>query len=220
MPDKIICITSGGLDSTCMALQYQTHYHVIPLYFYYGSKHNHQERESARAIFQEQLKEINIDLSFLQNSSLINPQIPIAQSPYNTPKVLSSTVVPNRNMIMIAYAVAWAEQEGAKAVALGNHSADHAVYADCRPAFISALNESVRLSTEGRVELWSPFQHKNKAELLAETIQNIPACLPRLWQTYSCYKGRPRHCGICPTCRERKSAFQGANLEDRTHYTV
>jgi 7-cyano-7-deazaguanine synthase len=42
-------------------------------------------------------------------------------------------------------------------------------------------------------------------------------CVP--WeQTWSCYKGGEKHCGICPTCRARKDAFAIAHVTDPTEY--
>ncbi len=36
--------------------------------------------------------------------------------------------------------------------------------------------------------------------------------------TYSCYKGRENHCGVCGTCRERRQALAEAGIEDTTVY--
>ena len=37
-------------------------------------------------------------------------------------------------------------------------------------------------------------------------------------ETYSCYKGGEKHCGLCGTCVERKEAFETAGLTDPTDY--
>jgi 7-cyano-7-deazaguanine synthase len=36
--------------------------------------------------------------------------------------------------------------------------------------------------------------------------------------TWSCYKGKELHCGVCGTCTERREAFELAEIEDPTMY--
>ena len=36
--------------------------------------------------------------------------------------------------------------------------------------------------------------------------------------TYSCYKGREKHCGRCGTCVERREALAEAGIADNTVY--
>lgn len=214
---KIITICSGGLDSTSMAKLLESQGHeIIPLSFSYGSKHNKRERESARAIFGDKLKEIDIDLSFLTKSSLINKNLEIAKEEYSTENV-KQTVVPFRNGIMLAYAISLAEQEGAEAVSLGNHSADHAIYPDCRHDFIEAFNKASTLGTEVGIKVISPFCDIDKAEIIT-TVKDIAGIEEVLSKTYSCYEGGDIHCGICATCQERKRAFIQSNVKDNTIY--
>lgn len=216
---KIIAICSGGLDSTSMAKLLESQGHeVIPLSFSYGSKHNKRERESARMIFGDKLKEIDIDLSFLTKSSLINKDLEIAKQEYNADNV-KQTVVYFRNGIMLAYATSLAEQEEADAVALGNHSADHTVYPDCRHNFIEAFNQATQAGTDKGIKVISPFCDIDKAEII-NSVKGIPNIEEVLAKTYSCYEGGEIHCGICATCQERKRAFKQANLEDQTLYKV
>lgn len=214
---KIIAICSGGMDSTSMAKLLESQGHeVIPLSFSYGSKHNKRERESAREIFGDKLKEIDIDLSFLTKSSLINKDLQIAKEEYNSNNV-KQTVVYFRNGIMLAYATSLAEQEEADAVALGNHSADHTVYPDCRHNFIEAFNKASQEGTDTKVKVLSPFCDIDKAEII-NSVKHIEGIEEILAKTYSCYEGGDIHCGVCATCQERKRAFLQANLEDKTIY--
>lgn len=214
---KVIAVTSWGLDSTSMVLFLESKgYEVVPLNFSYGSKHNARERKSAEMIFGDRLKKIDIDLSFLTKSSLINKDLEIAKEEYSTENV-KQTVVPNRNMIMLSYAVAMAEQEGCSYVALGNHSADHTIYADCRPEFIEALDKAISLATDGRVSLLSPFQHEDKAAIVG-LVKDLDGAQEILAKSYSCYEGGEVHCGICATCQERKRAFRESNTVDNTEY--
>lgn len=212
---KIIVLVSGGLDSIVMALKLQREGNeIIPVNFNYGSKHNLRERQSAREIFGDKLIEINIDLSHLQKSSLINKDKEIIKGDYSKENI-KEMIVSFRNPLMLSYAVGIAEEKEAKAVAIGNHNADHYIYPDCRPDFIKAFRKAVKLGTDTQIELLTPFSHIDKSHIIQETaIEDIPI----LYKSYSCYKGGDIHCGICSTCQQRKQAFKDAKIEDKTDY--
>jgi len=62
--------------------------------------------------------------------------------------------------------------------------------------------------------LEAPFIRMNKTDIvqLGQTLQ-VP-----YQNTWSCYKGREKHCGKCGTCVERKEAFLLAGMNDPTVY--
>ena len=66
---------------------------------------------------------------------------------------MRSTVVPFRNGIMLAVACGMAESRGLKKVLIANHSGDHAVYPDCRAAFIDAMSEAMQAGTYDRISI-------------------------------------------------------------------
>ena len=76
---------------------------------------------------------------------------------------MAATVVPNRNAIMLSVAVGVAVARGAEAVATAVHAGDHAVYPDCRPAFIEAIEHEARVANEGFIadgfQVLAPFLH-------------------------------------------------------------
>lgn len=77
-------------------------------------------------------------------------------------------------------------------------------YPDCTPEFIGAMANAILVGTYNKVRLRAPLQYMNKAEVV-----DIGLCLAVPFkQTWSCYKGEDMHCGICPTCRSRKEAFE------------
>ena len=98
------------------------------------------------------------------------------------------------------------------------HAGDHAIYPDCRPAFVDAFNDMQKLAVEGHghenLHLWTPFINKTKADIAREGgLLGVDYTM-----TWSCYKGLGFHCGLCGTCYERREAFQEAGLEDPTLY--
>ncbi len=211
---KIVAICSGGLDSTVLFYYLKNQGHeVLPVNFNYGSRHNKQERARARKLIPG-LLEIDIDLTFL-SSSLILGGPPIPHGHY-AEESMRSTVIPFRNGIMLAYAVAIAENLHGDAVALGSHVGDHAIYPDCRPRFTAAFNLAAEKGTYQGIQVLSPFNELSKGQIVIVGrdlgIEKI------MTQTWTCYEGQEIHCGLCGACIERKEAFAFAGVEDTTRY--
>ena len=85
---------------------------------------------------------------------------------------------------------------------------------DCRPEFVAAATDAIKLSSGGKVEIYAPFTLMKKSDI-ASMGASLSAPLDLTW---SCYKGGAVHCGICGTCTERIEAFQNAGILDPTVY--
>lgn len=169
---------------------------------------NKVEIEHARAICRHyDVKLREIDLSFFRDnfkSSLLDGNIVDG----------ASTIVPFRNAVLASIAVGTAASNSIDEVVLANHFSDDATYPDCRRQFISAMSEAASYGTDHKVMLSSPFCNMTKSEVVGlGKRMGLDFSL-----TYSCYRGGPVHCGTCPTCIERKRAFEEANIEDITEY--
>ena len=127
---------------------------------------------------------------------------------------MQQTVVPFRNGIMLAIAAGYAESTGAQGLVIAAHSGDHAIYPDCRPAFMNAMAEAIKQGTYAHLEIIAPFLKCTKADILRRGVE-LGVDYSR---TYSCYKGGAKHCGRCGTCVERREAFLLAGVEDPTGY--
>jgi 7-cyano-7-deazaguanine synthase len=126
------------------------------------------------------------------------------------------TVVPNRNMLLLAACAAWAVSCRSDAVAYAAHAGDHAVYPDCRPEFVEAVRGVFRLCDYKPLTLYTPFVEWSKADVVREgQVTGAPLHL-----TYSCYEGGVRHCGKCGTCYERREAFAITGVPDPTEYAT
>jgi 7-cyano-7-deazaguanine synthase len=219
---KAVAIVSGGLDSTVLA--YHLRQIVTPeihlCSFDYGQRHV-KELESARRIA-DNLKAphevINLgSISRLISSSSLTGEAPVPEGHYAAAN-MASTVVPNRNAIMLSIAFGWAVNIKAEMVAIGVHAGDHPIYPDCRDEFVRSFDLMERLATDGyaspELKLYAPFVHKTKAQVVAHgAILGVP-----FEQTWSCYQGGMVHCGRCGTCVERKEAFRLAVIQDPTEY--
>lgn len=211
---------SGGMDSTTLTAHYHHAGHqLLLLSFDYGQRHI-RELEAARRIAAHYRAEHHVlDLAgvgtLMPGSALTDQGVDVPEGHYAA-ETMRSTVVPNRNAIMANVAVGIASARGAAVVALGIHAGDHAVYPDCRPAFLDALRVSVAAALDGfrTPAVDAPFLHMSKTDI-ARLAVDLDAPLALSW---SCYQGGAVHCGRCGTCVERKEAFADAGLIDPTTY--
>ena len=204
---KALLIYSGGLDSTTLLYEYRDSIDLA-VTFDYGSKHNAREIEYARENCRRLgIRQLVIPLGFIGQyfkSDLLLSGGDIPEGSY-ADENMKSTVVPFRNGIMLAVAAGLAESYGLDAIMLANHSGDHAIYPDCRPAFIDAFAAAVEAGTYNGVKVISPYCRITKRDIaLRGKALGIDYSL-----TYSCYKGGEKHCGKCGTCTERKEALEG-----------
>lgn len=215
MKDSVL-IYSGGVDSTTMLYEFRDRI-AVALSFHYGSNHNDKELAFARLHCERLgIKHIVISLDFIGkmfHSSLLEGADKIPEGNYDDEN-MRSTVVPFRNGIMLSVAAGLAESEGLRYVMMANHAGDHAIYPDCRPGFVKAMNEAIKNGTYEGIEIDAPYTGLTKADI-ARRGKNLGINYAETW---SCYKGGEHHCGKCGTCQERKQAFREAGIDDKTIY--
>ncbi|MDQ8198281.1 7-cyano-7-deazaguanine synthase QueC [Pelagicoccus enzymogenes] len=218
-PRSAVAVYSGGMDSTVMLYRMRELGIEVKgaLSINYGQKHAKELEVAASFCRELGILHKVADLSGLQDlfgkSSLTNSGEAVPEGHYEEVQ-MKSTVVPNRNMILLATATAWAISLEAEAVAYAAHGGDHAIYPDCREEFAAALDKAIQLCDWSKVSLYRPFVSSNKAEIAALG-SRLGAGLEKTW---SCYKGGELHCGRCGTCVERREAFHLAGVEDKTVY--
>lgn len=213
-----ILILSGGMDSVTLLYDYQDHIQLA-ISFDYGSKHNSREIPFAKLHCQRLgIEHLVIPLDFMQRffqSSLLKGGEEIPEGHY-ADENMKSTVVPFRNGIMLAIAAGMAESKGLKNVMMANHGGDHAIYPDCRPEFVDAMDRAITAGTYEGVKLLAPYTSLTKTQiaLIGKKIGINYA------ETWSCYKGGVHHCGKCGTCVERREALAEAGIPDTTKYEM
>jgi 7-cyano-7-deazaguanine synthase len=215
---KTVAIFSGGLDSTVMLHQLLAGGdEVLALSVDYGQRHRreleHAHRIAASLSLRWQLADLSAIRPLLAGSSQTSDDVAVPHGHYAADN-MKQTVVPNRNMIMLAVAAGWAISEKADRVAYGAHAGDNTIYPDCRPEFAEALANAIGLADWHRVALHCPFIKLSKTDIVRLGAQlDVDFA-----QTWSCYEGGEVHCGRCGTCVERKEAFQQAGIADPTKY--
>lgn len=223
MDTRVVAIVSGGMDSVTLAHTLAEVHSLHMVSFNYGQRHGTRELEmAAKCAVDLDADHSIIDMpdlrTLLSTSSLTSESIDVPDGHY-AEDTMKITVVPNRNMMMLAIAGAIAIAEDAEYVATGNHAGDHFIYPDCRPEFLAACSAAllignVGFSSPGFQGIVAPFVHMTKAEIV-----EIGNNLGVPWvDTWSCYKGGAIHCGRCGTCVERQEAFAVADVDDPTVY--
>lgn len=214
--EHILVAMSGGIDSSTLALLLKQTYSVNPVHLVYGSNHNEWELEALGTFLtvHEFMLPFVISLSnVFENisSELLGGRIP--EGHYNDAS-MKQTVVPGRNLLFISTLASLAESMGVPNIALGIHQGDHHIYPDCRPEFARYAKKAVLASTEGRVQLLTPFLNCNKTEIVSIGLElGIDYT-----NTRTCYKNSPTACGKCGACVERIEAFANNNVPDPIEY--
>ncbi|MDQ7730024.1 7-cyano-7-deazaguanine synthase QueC [Halomonas sp. SpR8] len=215
-----VVIYSGGMDSyTVLHRALREGLTVHALSFDYGQRHA-RELDTARQVctslsVPHQVIDIRAIHGLIDNSALTNPDQAMPQGDYDADN-LHTTVVPNRNMILLSLAIAKAVNIGAERVDYGAHGGDHVLYPDCRPEFVEAMNQVAGIANFEPVKLHAPYLHTSKADILREGL----AMGLDYAQTWTCYEGRELACGVCGSCRERLAAFAANGVTDPLAYSV
>lgn len=215
---KFVSTLSGGMDSAVLLYLLRSEGHeVLPISFNYGQRHVTELGYAASLCGFLQIPHKIVDIrsisGVLGGSSLTDMSIPVPQGHYEDP-TMKATVVPNRNMILLSIAAAYAITQEADAVAIAAHAGDHAVYPDCRPEFHSAMRGALKLCGYKPLQLHTTFISQTKADIARIGHElDVPFSM-----TWSCYEGGKTHCGKCGTCVERREAFALAGILDPTRY--
>lgn len=215
---KVVVLTSGGMDSTTLLFHHvRQGDEVRAIAYNYGQRHV-LELECAKRNARELKVPLEVvDLSslarVLPGSSQTDKTVEVPEGHYSA-ETMKATVVPNRNMILLAIAIGHAIAHKMDFVSYAAHAGDHTIYPDCRPAFAHIMNLAASLCDWKQVNLLRPFIDMSKKDivLLGDRIGVFFSA------TYSCYKGSPRQCGRCGTCIERREAFYLAGIIDPTIY--
>lgn len=225
---KAYVLHSGGMDSTtCLYLAIRNHgkENVKAYSVDYGQLH---KRELAAA--EEICANLDVPHTILQLGP--QPESPLTNRAQNDSipdksyNDLGEGISPSyhhyRNgqllSLLAAFASADLKKDDQGIIYAGQHAEDAAnwAYPDCTPEFLGAQANAIYVGTYFKVRLSTPLMYDMKRDVVIKG-----AALQIPWElTYSCYHGKERHCGVCPTCRSRKAAFLEAQIPDPTEYAA
>lgn len=224
---KAVVLLSGGLDSTTtLAIAKAQGFSLYALTVDYGQRNRFEvlrAREVAERIGVVEHKIIAIDLRTFGGSSLTSDlAVEKNRSVDELGDKIPTTYVPVRNILLLSYALAWAEVLNASDIFIGVNCIDTSGYPDCRPEFIDAFaamaNLGTKLGTElgVRISVHAPLQDLNKGQIIRLGLQlDVDYGI-----TMTCYAplNDGTACAECDACILRKRGFAQAGITDPIRY--
>ncbi len=226
--DKIIALVSG-LESFCYLGQYIDKYDIEVLIINYGQRAQYGVEQMTYLIGSlkpdhPSLTRRTLQMPFLKTAYPGFQQT--ADHSYPKPDYDPTVVLPLRNTIFLTIAMAYAQQIKVRKIIIGSTIDDisligMAKFPDLNPTYLLdlqyILNRGHLPSENSPVEIWSPArQGISKAKNLRNGCESFGEDL--VCQTWSCFMGKERHCGLCFGCKERQKVFQKAKIVDKTLY--
>jgi len=221
MGRKGIVLLSGGLDSAVTAwIAKEECEELVAISINYGQKHGREKQSAIMLSGKLGVKKHlfpNIDLGGCLASALVDDHIDI---PDHIEEGIASTWVPQRNMIFLAMAAGWAESLDYDSIWTGVNAVDYSGYPDCRHEFIDVAEHALNMASKryvegtGKTTIFTPIISMTKADIVRRGLElDVPFAL-----TWSCYNGREKACGVCPSCRIRLKAFEEVGIPDPIEY--
>lgn len=219
MPRRAVVLLSGGLDSTvALHLAKREGYEIHAVSFAYGQRHTkelHCAESQAANVGVATYRVVDLSFSAWGGSSLTDPALEVEPGSVDRQQT-PNTYVPARNMVFLSIAASIAETVGAECIYIGVSQVDYSGYVDCREEFIRSMEATINLGTERKglngdpIRIHAPFLHLSKAEevLLGAELGVDFA------QTWTCYHGDAKPCGVCDSCLLRARAFDEAGISD------
>lgn len=214
-----IMLLSGGLDSvTALAWAQREGFAILQaLSFTYGQRHAREVSAAAAVAEHYGIPHQIVALTPISGSSLTDlGNIPQGRDLSALQETIAPTYVPNRNMILIAYAAAHALLTDAAHIIGGWNAADALNYPDCREPFLAAAQETLRQATERGFIIARPLIRDDKPAIIRRALA-LDAPIELTW---TCYLGEERACGRCDACQLRVTAFKQIGVIDPVPYTA
>lgn len=220
-PDAVVLL-SGGLDSMVTgAIALELGFSLNALSIDYGQRHGKELLAADRIADTLKVKrhaKLAVDLQIFGGSALTGSgKLPKGGLEEGIP----ATYVPGRNLVFLSLALSWADAILAQDIFIGVNAIDYSGYPDCRPEFIKSFAKTAvlatRLGAHGQsIKIHAPLQYMSKAEIVSESARLglDPG------ESWSCYDplADGKACGLCDSCRLRRTGFRQADLTDPTEY--
>jgi 7-cyano-7-deazaguanine synthase len=198
-----VLLLSGGLDSAVLLAREVAGRGQRPFCvgFGYGQRHRKElwcAAKIAKHYGCEYQQEV-IPIGIFRGSALTFSG-PVPHGHFEDP-IQKATVVPNRNMVLLALAAALAVGRGENEILFAAHAGDARIYADCRLEFVNTISWAMDLACG--VTVLAPFLAMTKRDI----VQLGRELAVPMEMTWSCYEGGEVPCGLCGACCERNEAM-------------
>jgi len=231
LPDTKGCIVilSGGMDSTIamrLAVERYGKNNVFALTFYYGQKQKKEIDQARISTNVLGVKHKIIDASFLGDISKgfsanvdTDIEMPTIKDVLGDPR--PKTYVPNRNMILMSIAAAFAETQNIDTILCGLQVHDEYGYHDTTQRWVDKVNDLFSENRIIKIKLVAPFSKLSKYDEL-NILRELDGNLDLTLFTLTCYNPdiEGHSCGKCPSCSERIANFAKVGVKDPVPYSI
>ena len=231
LPDVKGCVVilSGGMDSTItmrLAVEKYGRDNVSALTFFYGQKQQREIDMAKMSTYRLGVKHKVIDASFLGDISKgfsanvdTDIEMPTIRDVLGDPR--PKTYVPNRNMILMSIAAAFAETQNVDTILCGLQVHDEYGYHDTTQRWVDKVNDLLSENRIIKIKLVAPFSKLSKYDEL-NILQELDGNLMLTMFTLTCYNPNAQHesCGKCPSCSERIANFAKVGTHDPISYSI
>ena len=211
---------SGGLDSAVLAADEARTHIVHPVYVVGGLAWEEGEQRAvelllSRPPFADAANKVQplARLEFSMRDVYAATHWAIKGTPpgYDTPD--EDVYLHGRNIALLSKAAVYAASRKISRIVVAPLAGNP--FPDATPQFFAALSAAFSLGLATTIDIAAPFVHLHKEEVVRLGARlRVPFEL-----TLSCMNpSGTMHCGLCSKCRERRDAFQAADIEDPTPY--
>ena len=201
---KNLILLSGGIDSTVVLGWLIDKFgkdNMYGIFFNYGQSHLKQEEKAVDIVVKKTgITLEKVKLPFIKENRLGMGEL-VEETEYNGIEV-SPAFLPLRNPLFLTIACMKAISLGIRDIVAGYTIEDYSGFPDCRHDFICAFETMLAEALGGvRLTIHTPLISMNKLQIVDLGKQLGMEGL--LKQTWSCYRGGKKPCGVCDACKVR-----------------
>ena len=189
---SIVTLTSGGLDSTLMAiLAMEEGLEQFPLFIDYGQLGKERELDACIKNF----KHHGLPTPTVASMAGYGALLPSGLTDPGK-DVFRQAFLPCRNLMFLTLGAAYAFQREASAVAIGLLDEAFSLFPDQTRGFLRDAEALLSKAVSREIRVMAPLMSFSKADVVAV------AKTRGITGTYSCHSGSEVPCGVCIACRE------------------
>jgi len=200
---RILCLSSGGIDSSIMMYQLKQNGHtLIPLFVNYGQISYEMEWQACQEVcdylsITPQKLDIPEYGKFI-SSGITNDALDVRKFAFH----------PGRNLMLLSVASSYGYLNSAYVIAIG--LLEPYEFPDQTKEFIMKAQDAIAEALDADIRIMTPLIKLNKLDLLLMARESgFP-----IENTYYCYSGTPIPCGHCSACEEYLSAKNALDKEE------
>lgn len=188
----LVVLTSGGLDSTLVALMaHQRGLDVGPLFIDYGQIAKEKELEACL----RSMRKHDLPAPDIVDLSGYGAKLPSGLTDRST-DIFLDAFLPGRNALLLLTAASYGYRHGSTSVAIGLLDEDSSVFPDQTDKFLTSMEATLSTALGVSLDILRPLGHMNKMQVL-DLAKDYGVN-----DTWSCHSDGYRPCGICIACRE------------------